>query len=179
MASKKDIVKILTVIKEFYPGQIKDADAKEPIMRANIWYRYLKDYETQDINRAVDAYNRSGKEFAPNPGMIIQIIKKSKSSTMTVYEAWDQLSHAVSNSLNNAGEEFNKLPEPVKRIVGSPGQLKQLAMMDLNEFNTFYKNQFKKEYREEIEAPTPSYPELAEGERELLEKIPALKEAFN
>ena len=46
-----------------------------------------------------------------------------------------------------AREEFEKLPESVRRIVGAPSQLRDWAMMDCDTFNSVVASNFQRSYR--------------------------------
>ena len=60
-------------------------------------------------------------------------------------EAWNQVRKAI--SYYNARENFNKLPELAQQIVGSPNQLKEWAMMKMEDVGTVVQSNFLKAYR--------------------------------
>ena len=69
------------------------------------------------------------------------------SSPLTEAEVWAKLNKAVSNSAYNAREEFEKLPEDIRQLVGSPSQLHEWALIGRNEFQTVLQSNFLRSYR--------------------------------
>ena len=76
-----------------------------------------------------------------------EITKLTQPEMLTEQEAWLLVEKACRNSNYNAGEEYAKLPLEVKRMVGSPNQLREWAMMDSNELKTVVASNFMRSYR--------------------------------
>ena len=66
-------------------------------------------------------------------------------------EAWQYIKNALSNSIYNAKEEFEKLPTICQKIVGSPRQLREWCMLDINETDTVVHSNFLKAFRGVVE----------------------------
>ena len=47
--------------------------------------------------------------------------------------------------------QFGKLPPVIRRLVGSPSQLKEWAMMDADTFKTVIGSNFQRSYKEAVE----------------------------
>ena len=65
--------------------------------------------------------------------------------------AWALVSRALRNGTYGAEEEFNKLPDDVKRAVGSPEQLHNWATTDEKTVETVIQSNFMRTYRTVIE----------------------------
>ena len=167
----KDTSRILASIQAVYPNFTKDRDAR---VLANVWQQVFADVPYAEVNRALGAFFASDvKGFPPTPGAVNAYIKKSKQLTApTENEAWARLLKAVSRGLYNSAEEYEKLPEDIREIVGSPRMLYEWAQMSPGELNTVVAPGFKRSWRArqelrqelgpyyKLEGPeTPSLPE--------------------
>ena len=56
---------------------------------------------------------------------------------------------ACSNGIYGYKKEFEKLPPLVQKIIGSPSQIKDWAMCDMDVFNTVIASNFQRAYRTE------------------------------
>lgn len=115
---KRVMMVLTTVYPNFHP-----ADMARTI---SVWEALFKGYDDGSVAKAVETYIRGDRQgFAPTPGQIIGAMDGT-----TELEAWGLVAKALRNGLYNAEEEFAKLPERVRDAVGSPGQLREWAMMD-------------------------------------------------
>ena len=83
---------------------------------------------------------------------------------MTEAEAWGMVAQALRNSIYGAREEFEKFPPIVKRIVGSPSQLREWGMMDSETVHSVVASNFQR-----------SYKAIAQREKELAKLPPDVK----
>lgn len=80
------------------------------------WHRLLKEFEYKNIIEALDSYIATGKEFAPTPGQLIQILKNKTTkgeALITPDEAWEIVvgvaaSGCSENSMKQAKERCPK-----------------------------------------------------------------------
>lgn len=103
------------------------------------WHEYLADYTYNDVKGAIKIFVSTDKGgFAPSISQIIGIIQETyDDGRLTDMEVWDAIYKASSNSGYESVEEFNKLPEILQRVVGSPTVLKQWAMTDTQELFSY------------------------------------------
>ena len=73
-------------------------------------------------------------------------------------EAWDLVTRAAARSTYYAQEEFDKLPLPVQRTLGSPATLRSWAAVDVSQLQTVIASHFKRDYRAVLSAPAPALP---------------------
>lgn len=137
------IIDTLQVISAAYPNYHPD---KENTVK--LWNSAFKSFSDKAVQDAVQKYiytNTSG--FAPVIGQIVSIIFSDGREVMSEIEAWGYVSKALRNSAYGAEEEFKKLPEPVKRVVGNPDRLKEWAALNESEVQTVVSSNFMRSYR--------------------------------
>lgn len=121
------------------PTFIPDNDA------FNVWYELLKDIDYKTCAIAIQTY-MSTEKFPPTIADIRAKVNINPEQ-ITEAEAWDMVRKAISNSSYNSEKEFGRLPEEVKRAVGSPSQLRVWATD--TEFNdSVVQSNFMRSYRE-------------------------------
>ena len=67
--------------------------------------------------------------------------------TMTELEAWNLIKRAVSNSLYNSKQEYDKLPSTLQRLIGSHNVLREWATLDSKQFDTVVQSNFMRSYK--------------------------------
>ena len=124
-----------------------NADGKRGIIE--LWHRQFAEYEYAVVNAALDAYIAVDEQNkAPNVGVLKALIRKmTQPDEMTEQEAWGYVAKALRNSNYGAEEEFNKLPEQVQRLVGSPNQLREWAMVDTDTVQSVIASNFQRSFR--------------------------------
>lgn len=88
----------------------------------------------------------------------------SAGDEMTEAEAWGIVAKALRNSAYGSREEFDKFPPVIKRIVGSPSQLREWSMMDSETVHSVVASNFQR-----------SYKAIAQREKELAKLPPDVK----
>lgn len=92
------------------------------------------------------------------------------------------MASALRNSGYNSVTEFDKLPPVVRRIIGSPSQLREWAMMDSDTVQSVVQSNFMRSYRARAQSER-EYLALPPEVKGLMEEIagamsmPALKES--
>lgn len=114
------------------------------------WHETLNGMSYQQALSVMRAYVLSDKTgFPPTIGQFVDVFQNLfGEETLNPNDAWNLLMKAISNSGYHQIEEFNKLPDEIKEIVGSPSQLKMWSIM-YDPDNTsirFVKNDFIKQY---------------------------------
>lgn len=113
-----------------------------------IWFENLSDLPGVDVMQAVRAVIMT----SPFPPTIADIRKRAvegKVSNLPVAEeAWSKVRKALQNSLYNSKEQFERLDDISKSIIGSPGALAVYASMNADEVETVIKSHFIRSYNE-------------------------------
>ena len=114
------------------------------------WNVFLAEYDKKEVQVALATYVKSNTSgFAPSVGQLIQLLPsliKKEESLLNEAEAWSLVRKAIRKSSYYAEEEFQKLPEAIKKAIGSPSNLRVLACTeDYNE--EVESSNFKRAYR--------------------------------
>ena len=145
----KETIEFLTMMQTIYPNFKPSVDKKFVI---GVWQDLFKDVPFQQMQAALRAFAVSENAgYSPTPGQLMQFINaNSKKDDVNGEEAWDKVLKALRNSSYHAEEEFEKLPEVIKKAIGgNPGCLRTLAVMDMNTLNSVEKSHFLRAYAEE------------------------------
>lgn len=146
--TRDEVKEMLMVIQLAYPNY-KQQDKTAAV---DIWYMMLKDYEKEVVEAALKIYIASDTSgFAPAIGQLIDKINTvTAPPELNSMTAWGLVSKALSNGLNGAEKEFEKLPPTVKKAVGSPENLRHWAMSDVRSVETVIQSNFIRSYEAEV-----------------------------
>ena len=147
--TRQETATIMDILAAAYPRFYTGPDAPDPVQTLNLWATMFADDPVEVVAMAVKAFIASDKKgFPPHIGAIKDSIVKLKTSDeLTEQEAWELVRRACSNSNYGAKEEFDKLPPVVRRLVGSPNQLREWAMMDSDTLNSVVASNFQRSYK--------------------------------
>ena len=134
----------------FYKGLTRE-DAEDVV---DLWHTMFEDEDVLLVINAVKAFIATDeKGFPPHIGAIKTAIRKlTQPDEMTEMEAWGLVRHAIGNGIYGAAKEFEKLPKLIQRLVGSPGQLREWAVMDEETLNSVVASNFQRSYRMRAES---------------------------
>ena len=140
-----DARKIIAVMLVSYPN-FKPIDTE---LMATTWADMLNEYSYDQVSVALKCYittDTSG--FAPSIGQLIDKLKTvEQPQELNELQAWGLVRKAINNSGYHSEEEFAKLPPLVQKAVGTPGQLKQWGMSDIESIETVAQSNFMRTYR--------------------------------
>lgn len=145
----EETLAIMSVLKAAYPNYYKDMKRSEAESIVSLWAEIFKDEPAEIVAVAVKAHIANDKKgFPPHIGAIKDaIIKITQPTEMTEVEAWGLVQKACRNAIYGAAEEYQKLPEVLQRLVGSPQQLKEWAMMDADVVHSVVASNFQRSYK--------------------------------
>lgn len=145
--TRQETIQLLMVISAAYPNY-KVADKNVAV---NLWQSMLEEYEYNVVMAAVKSFIATDKSgFAPSVGQVIDkihLLMSSNKHEVSENEAWSIVSRALRNSTYNSKSEFDKLPDAIKKAVGSPNMLYQWAT-DENFNESVVSSNFMRSYRE-------------------------------
>ena len=182
--TREETIKVLAVLKAAYPAFYRGMKADELNGIVNLWASQFEGDDYKTVGAAVQAHIATDtKGYPPHIGAIKEAIRKiTQPDEMSEMEAWGYVVSALRNSGYNSVAEFYKLPPVVRRIVGSPSQLREWAMMDSDTVQSVVQSNFMRSYRARAQHER-EYLALPENVRELMAQlagsmaIPALKES--
>ena len=172
--TRDETKKILMLMGAVYPNFKPD----NLTATVDAWYLMLSDFEYADIENALRIYVRiADEQFAPSVNKLIAMIRKPQElSQMDFPTVWRYIRKAISRSLYYSEEEFDKLPDEAKALVGAPGQLREWAQLASETIDSVTRSKVETQYgvyqrrkaevgampeevRELIEKSTPKLPE--------------------
>lgn len=147
--TKQDAYQVLAVLQAFYPDSFRGCTDAAAQMKVTLWQEAFADEPGAVVMAATKAYvSTDTTGFMPKPGQIkAQMRLMQKGDDLSEQNAWDLVMKALCNSTYGSVDEFAKLPEPVKRAVGSHNMLRLWAGYDANDLQ-FVASEFKKAYRQ-------------------------------
>lgn len=163
---RSEVLKIMSVLRGAYPAFYRSIDRKEAEATVGLWEDMFKHNEYPLVAAAVKALiETDDKGYPPHIGAVKEKLRLiSGGDEMTEAEAWGLVSKALRNSAYGSREEFDKFPPIIKRIVGSPSQLREWGMMDSETVHSVVASNFQR-----------SYKVVAQREREIAKLPPEVK----
>ncbi len=148
--TREETQRILMAIQVLYPSYKVDNTMKTATV--DMWTEMLSDLTYEQVSRAVRIFSSTDtKGFAPTVGQIRAVIaEKNIVNLMNEGQAWELVYKAIENGNYGSDEEYNKLPEDIRRALGGPGQIRQWAVIDVDGLSVAESN-FKRSYRAIIE----------------------------
>lgn len=142
-------------------GFIPDADA------FNVWYELLKDIEYSILSAALQKYMMTSRRIPTVADLREQAAALAEGVTDDQSElaAWGLVRMAISNSAYNSEKEFQNLPPLIRKAIGNPANLREMALMDMDTVNSVEQSHFIRSYRA-----------ILEREREMKRLSPAVRE---
>lgn len=170
--TREETIKVLAVLKAAYPAFYRGMKADELNGIVNLWASQFEGDDYKTVGAAVQAHIATDtKGYPPHIGAIKEAIRKiTQPDEMSEMEAWGYVASALRNSGYNSVAEFDKLPPVVRRIVGSPSQLREWAMMDSDTVQSVVQSNFMRSYRARAQHER-EYLALPENVRELMAQL--------
>lgn len=140
---------IMDILKTAYPRFYAGQSAADKYNAVKLWAEMFAEDDVAIVAAAVKALIAGDeKGFPPHIGAVKARIRQiTGPQELTDGEAWALVAKAIRNSSYDSGAEFDRLPESVRRIVGSPSQLRDWATMDSNAVHSVVASNFRSAYR--------------------------------
>lgn len=147
--TREETLGIMSVLKAAYPAYYRDMQRSEAEQVVGLWAAMFADEPVEIVAMAVKAHIVNDKKgFPPHIGAIKDAIYKlQQPEEMTELEAWGYVRKAISNGIWGSKKEFDALPPILQRLVGSPNQLREWAMMDEDTVASVVASNFQRSYR--------------------------------
>lgn len=147
--NRTDVLKIMAVLRGAYPQFYRGVSRQEAEDTVSLWAEMFADDDPALVAAAVKALIASDERgFPPHIGAVKNAMRDLvRCGELDETEAWDLVRRAVSDGIYGAGEAFRRLPEEVRRIVGSPSQLREWALMDSETLHSVVASNFQRAYR--------------------------------
>lgn len=150
--NRAETIALMGVIRVAYPRYFLGLDRDTLVHTVDLWAEMFSEDPAAEVTAAVKAFIATDdKGFPPHVGAIKSKLTKIRTSDfLSEQEAWNLVLRALGNSCYGYIEEYAKLPEAVKRIVGSARQLQTWAGMDFDTVNSVVASNFQRSYRAHI-----------------------------
>lgn len=166
--TRQEAIAIMAMLKTAYPSFYKDLSKEELNAAVNLWATMFSDDPAYIVTEAVKSLICTLKYPPTIADVKEKIAMITQPPTMTEMEAWDMVKSAI--SYYYAAEKFERLPPMLKRIVGSPNQLREWALMDVETVNSVIQSNFMRSYRAKMKQEK-EYAMLPESTRQLIQSI--------
>ena len=125
--NRAETLAIMSVMKAAYPAFYREMSARDAEAAVSLWCEMFADDPAHIVAMAVKSHIASDRKgYPPNIGSIKEAIRKlTRPDEMSDMEAWGYVSMALRNGIYGYAEEFKKLPPVIRRIVGTPMQLRE------------------------------------------------------
>lgn len=147
--TKEEVTKLIYVIRASYPQAFARQSVQDMALMVSAWQSVLEDYTYSQGSAGLRIYlSTETTGFPPSPGQVIACIHKAMPQDQEVspLEAWALVRKRMRNAGYNAKEEFEKLPEPVQRALGSFENLKEMSQLDIGRVETVEQSHFIRQY---------------------------------
>ena len=148
-----DTIKLMTVLQTAYPQFYAKKSDEEMNDAINLYMDMFQDEPAELVAMAVKALIKTRTStWPPSIGEINEkIMQITQPEEMTEQEAWALVLRASQNGTYGSEKEFEKLPEVLQRLVGSPKQLREWAAMDADVINSVVASNFMRSFRARAE----------------------------
>lgn len=146
--NREEVLMVMTVLRGAYPQFYRGITAKEAEATVSLWAEMFAEDDVAIVAAAVKALIATDdKGFPPHIGAVKAKVRQiTQPSGMTPQEAWNLVAKAIRNSAYESREEYDNLPREVQRIVGSPNQLRDWALMDSETVHSVVASNFQRSF---------------------------------
>lgn len=140
---------LMEILNTAYPRFYSGHSASDKKQAAKLWAEMFRNDDFRMVAAAVKAFIATDeKGFPPHIGAIKAKLRQiSSPQEMTEQEAWSLVYRAICNSAYHSETEFSALPDTLRRMVGSPSQLREWAGMDSDTVQSVVASNFQRSYR--------------------------------
>lgn len=169
---REEVTILFRIITATYPKSYPKKQVLDDAI--TVWEMMFAADDYKLVESALYTYINEDHEFPPNPGQLRAIMNRiEKPNEITEADAWNMVRAAIGDGAYHAQEQFDRLPEDVKKAVGSPNWLYYMATdEDVNmsvESSNFYKRYRQVvSDRKEMECMPPVVKKMIEG---LVDKV--------
>lgn len=134
---------MMGAIKKAYPNVSFGENDIEKRNSLALWYKHFKDIDAKTAQSALDEYIATDElGFPPKIGQLRGIIKRL-AIPYSSSEVTSLVLRAASNGVYHYKEEWERLPEFVKDVVGTAGELYRYAQMNEENIRRSIKSKYK------------------------------------
>jgi len=166
--TRQEALAVMAMLKTAYPTFYKNFNKEDISAAVNLWATMFSEESIQVVTEAIKALMCTLKYPPTIADVKEKIAMITQPPTMTEMEAWEQVRRAI--SYYHANEAFANLPPMLQKIVGSPNQLREWALMDVETVNSVIQSNFMRSYKAKV-AQEKEYAMLPESTKQLIQSI--------
>ena len=163
--TRQETKDLMAILKAAYPNFYKDISKEEAKAAVDLWATIFSDTPVKLVIEAVKSLICTLK-YPPTIADVKEKIELlTQPARMTEMEAW----HLVKKAMNTSDfvSAFRSLPPAIRRVVGSPDQLKEWAYMDIETVNSVIQSNFMRSFKTVAERER-EYAKLPESAKQLM-----------
>lgn len=143
-----ETLQIMAVLRGAYPAFYRDMVRKDAESVVALWTEMFAEEDVAIVAAAVKALIATDdKGFPPHIGAVKAKVRQiTQPAGMTAQEAWNLVARAICNSGYESRKEYDNLPPDIQRLVGSPEQLRDWAMMDSSTVHSVVASNFQRAF---------------------------------
>lgn len=150
--TRQETLMLMSTLRAAYPQYYSKQGVEDAKAAVNLWHMMFADDDAALVSAAIKTFiatDASG--FPPTIGQIkskLDMIQREAygGGELTPMEAWGMVQRAIRNSAYNAAEEFAKLPDTVRAVIGSASALHDYAQMDAETVNSVVSSNFQRSF---------------------------------
>lgn len=150
--TREQTLMLMSTLRAAYPMYYSKQGIEDAKAAVNLWHMMFADDDAQLVSAAVKAFIATDtKGFPPVVGQIkakLDMIMREAygGGELTPMEAWGKVQKAIRNSAWHAQEEFDKLPDTIRAVLGGASALRDYAMMDSETVNSVVSSNFQRSF---------------------------------
>lgn len=141
--NREETKKVLKVLATAYPKYFAGMDTSEKLDQIALYEAMFGTYPVEVVVSALHAYIRVN-EYPPSIAGLQKQIDLMLPDEDNAAQLWNQLSEACKRGSVMTEEEFQELPEPLKKWCGNVSQIRELSQTEKSVFNSVTRGQFLK-----------------------------------
>lgn len=151
--TRSEVISLMSILQVAYPSFYAKQNEGEIQAAVRLWAEMFADDDPAVVAAAVKALIvADDKGYPPHIGAVKTKMRKlTNPGEMSESEAWGKISLALQNGIYGAKEEFEKLPPVLQKVVGSPNQLREWAVMDLETVQSVVASNVQRSYRTHVQ----------------------------
>ena len=172
--TRGETTQILAILKRAYPVFYKGLTKQDADGIVDLWHGMFEEDDVLLVINAIKAFIATDdKGYPPVIGVIKRKMREiCQPEIMTELEAWNYIKKAVSNSLYNSKQEYDKLPPSIQKLVGNHNVLKEWASIETGQLDTVVQSNFMRSFKARAEKEK-EYMALPRSVREFSRQITA------
>lgn len=148
--TREETKTILAVLKAAYPNFYKNMTKEDAKNTVDLWATMFSEEPIQVVTEAIKALMCT-LMYPPTIADVKEKIRKiTQPDEMTEMEAWGLVQKALQGALYRGQENYDSLPPMLQKIVGSPNQLREWAMMEAETVNSVIQSNFMRSYKAKV-----------------------------